>query len=75
MTVLFEDVIQPGATWSHVLKRGTAIRMTDIEGGANAGGIFYNWESPTERYNMPDTLKAIATRPSTQPIHAAARKG
>jgi len=58
MTVLFEDVIQPGATWSHVLKRGTAIRMTDIEGGANAGGIFYNWESPTERYNMPDTLKA-----------------
>src|SRR5438132_707998 len=58
MTVLFEDVIQPGATWSHVLKRGTAIRMTDIEGGANAGAIFYNWESPTERYNMPDTLKA-----------------
>jgi len=58
MTVLFEDIIQPGATWSHVLKRGTAIRMTDIEGGANVGGIFYNWESPTERYNMPDTLKA-----------------
>jgi urea carboxylase-associated protein 2 len=58
MTVLFEDIIQPGATWSHVLKRGTAIRMTDIEGGVNAGGIFYNWESPTERYNMPDTLKA-----------------
>ena len=55
---LFEEIIQPGATWSHVLKRGTALRMTDTAGGANAGAIFYNWENPVERYNMPDTLKA-----------------
>ena len=32
--------------------------MTDIEGGANAGAILYNFECPVERYNMPDTLKA-----------------
>jgi urea carboxylase-associated protein 2 len=56
--VLWEETIQPGASWSHVLKRGTALRITDPEGGANVGGIFYNFESPTERYNMPDTLKA-----------------
>lgn len=56
--VLWEDTIQPGATWSHVVKRGTALRLTDREGGANAGAIFYNFECPTERYNMPDTLKA-----------------
>src|SRR6202000_90428 len=49
---------QPGATWSHVLKRGTILRLTDIEGGANAGAIFLNFECPAERYNMPDTLKA-----------------
>ncbi len=55
---LWQEVVQPGATWSHVLKRGTALRMTDTEGGANAGAIFYNFECPTERYNMPDTLKA-----------------
>jgi urea carboxylase-associated protein 2 len=55
---LFEDVVYPGATWSHVLKRGTALRITDPEGGANVGALFYNWENPTERYNMPDTLKA-----------------
>ncbi len=55
---MFEDVIQPGATWSHVLKRGTALRLTDIYGGANVGAVLYNWENPTERYNMPDTLKA-----------------
>jgi len=41
-----------------VLKRGTALRITDVEGGANVGGLFYNFECPTERYNMPDTLKA-----------------
>ncbi len=58
MNILFEETIQPGATWSHVLKRGTALRLTDLEGGANAGAIFYNFECPTERYNMPDTLKA-----------------
>ncbi len=55
---LWEETIQPGATWSHVLKRGTALRITDIDGGANVGAIFYNFECPTERYNMPDTLKA-----------------
>lgn len=55
---MFEEVIQPGASWSHVLKRGTALRITDLEGGANVGALFYNFECTTERYNMPDTLKA-----------------
>jgi urea carboxylase-associated protein 2 len=32
--------------------------MVDLEGGANVGAIFYNFECPVERYNMPDTLKA-----------------
>jgi hypothetical protein len=41
-----------------VLRRGTILRFTDIEGGANLGAMFYNFECPTERYNMPDTLKA-----------------
>ena len=56
--LLFEDVVREGATWSHVLKRGTALRITDTLGGANVGGLFYNWENTAERYNMPDTLKA-----------------
>jgi uncharacterized protein len=56
--VLFEDVVREGATWSHVLKRGTALRLTDTMGGANVGALFYNWENTAERYNMPDTLKA-----------------
>lgn len=56
--VLWEETVHPGASWSHVLKRGAALRITDVEGGANVGVLFYNFECPTERYNMPDTLKA-----------------
>jgi uncharacterized protein len=56
-TIRWEELVQPGATWSHVLKRGTALRITDLEGGANVGAIFYNFECPAERYSI-DTLKA-----------------
>jgi urea carboxylase-associated protein 2 len=56
--VLFEETVAPAGTWSHVLKRGTALRLTDTLGGANVGALFYNWENTAERYNMPDTLKA-----------------
>ena len=55
---LFEEVLPSGAMWSHVLKRGTALRLTALEAGANVGAIFYNFENLVERYNMPDTLKA-----------------
>jgi len=57
-SILWEETVQPGASWSHVLKRGTLLRITDIRGGANVGALFYNFECPVERYNMPDTLKA-----------------
>ncbi len=56
--VLFEETLAPGAAWSHILKRGTALRLTDTDGGANVGAIFCNADNPTERLNLPDTLKA-----------------
>jgi urea carboxylase-associated protein 2 len=55
--IRFEEVVQPGANWSHVLKRGTTLRITDTEGGANVSALFYNFELPSERLNLPDTLK------------------
>lgn len=55
---LFDDAVAPGATWSHVLKRGTALRLVDTQGGANVGALFYNADGPAERLNIPDTLKA-----------------
>jgi urea carboxylase-associated protein 2 len=37
------------------------MRITDIEGGANVGMLFYNPEDLLERYNAPDTLKCQHT--------------
>ncbi|MBZ2184016.1 MAG: urea carboxylase-associated family protein [Bryobacter sp.] len=60
-TLLFEEELRGGASFAHVLKRGTAIRITDVEGGANVPATFFNFELLVERYNMPDTLKAQHT--------------
>ncbi|MES1260856.1 MAG: urea amidolyase associated protein UAAP1 [Acidobacteriota bacterium] len=55
---LWEDVIQGGASWSLILRRGNLLRVEDMEGGANVAALLYNMDCPVERYNMPDTLKA-----------------
>jgi len=60
-TVLWEETLPGGAHWSGVMRRGTALRLTDIEGGANVSALFWNFEEKSERYNMPDTLKAQHT--------------
>ena len=59
--IRFSVKILPGENWSHVLKRGTTLRLCDLEGGANVSTMLYNFEILTERYNMPDTLKAQHT--------------
>ena len=59
--VLWEETLPGGAHWSGVMRRGTALRFTDIEGGANVAALFWNFEEKNERYNMPDTLKAQHT--------------
>lgn len=52
----------PGnAHWSLELRRGALMRLTDIEGGANVGMLFYNPHNLLERYNAPDTLKCQHT--------------
>ncbi len=59
--VLWEETVPGGAHWSGVMRRGTAMRFTDIDGGANLSALFWNFEEKNERYSMPDTLKAQHT--------------
>ena len=59
--LLWEETVQAGAGWAHVLKRGASLRITALGDGANVPAIFYNFECPVERYNMPDTVKAQHT--------------
>jgi urea carboxylase-associated protein 2 len=55
------DTLTSGKHWSFVLRRHTRLRLTDIDGGANVGMLFYNPQNLTERYNAPDTLKCQHT--------------
>ncbi|TPE47191.1 urea carboxylase-associated family protein [Maribrevibacterium harenarium] len=57
----YETIIPASSHWSLRLRRGTQITLTDLEGGANVGMVFYNPENLLERYNAPDTLKCQHT--------------
>jgi uncharacterized protein len=55
---VLDAVLAPAGSWSRVCRRGTALTMVDIEGGANVSALLYSADDPLERYCMPDTLKA-----------------
>ena len=55
---ILEEPLRGGQMWSRVLRRGQTLRLTDVEGGAAVAALFYNADELSERYNMPDTLKA-----------------
>jgi len=57
----YTTTLAPGAHWSLRLSRGTSMTLTDLDGGANVGMLFYNPDNLLERYNAPDTLKCQHT--------------
>jgi hypothetical protein len=59
--VLWEEALPGGAHWSGRMRRGNTLRLTDLNGRANVSALFFNFEDRSERYNMPDTLKAQHT--------------
>ncbi len=56
--ILWQEVLPGCSTWSHVLKRGTALRLTAVDDAPNVGVLLFNADNLTERLNLPDTLKA-----------------
>ncbi len=59
--VIYTDTLPGGRHWSMRMRAGMALRLIDVEGGANVGMLLYNPENTLERYNMPDTLKGQHT--------------
>lgn len=59
--LLWDEIVPGGHHWSGLLRRGTVLRLTDLQGGANASVLCFNHEERLERYNMPDTLKSQHT--------------
>jgi urea carboxylase-associated protein 2 len=55
---ILDIVLQPGAGWSRVCRRGTALTLVDLGGRATVPTLLYRAADPLERYCMPDTLKA-----------------
>ena len=60
-TLIAADTLPGGKHWSMVLWRNSRLKLTDVEGGANVGMLFYNPLNLLERYNAPDTLKCQHT--------------
>ncbi|MBS0237343.1 MAG: urea carboxylase-associated family protein [Proteobacteria bacterium] len=59
--LIYSDTLPGGKHWSLLMRRNTRLRLTDVEGGANIGMLFYNPQNLLERYNAPDTLKCQHT--------------
>ncbi|WP_080834788.1 urea amidolyase associated protein UAAP1 [Cohnella massiliensis] len=60
-SIVWSLELAPGAKWSGAIARGRLVRFTALEAGANVSMLLYNADDKTERYNMPDTLKAQYT--------------
>ncbi|TVP56315.1 MAG: urea carboxylase-associated family protein [Halomonadaceae bacterium] len=58
---LYTTTLPGGHHWSFRMRPGTALRLTDLQGGANVGMLMYNPENLLERYNAPDSLKGQHT--------------
>jgi urea carboxylase-associated protein 2 len=50
--------LKPGAKWSGIIGKGKTLKFTALDDGANVSMLLFNAKDSTERYNMPDTLKA-----------------
>jgi hypothetical protein len=58
---LYEETVPGGGHTSFILKQGQTLRITDLEGGANLSLMLLNPHQPSERLNLPDTLKGQHT--------------
>lgn len=61
MTAAFTITLGPGDKWSAYIGKGKSLTLTATEDQANLSALFYHAVHPSERYNMPDSLKAQHT--------------
>lgn len=61
MTLISHETLHPGQGWSRILRRHTALTLTDPSERGSVALLAFRADQPIERYNMPDTLKAQHT--------------
>ena len=58
MKKIWSRTLRPGEKWSGNIGRGKYIHFKALGDDANVSMLMYNMLDTSERYNMPDTLKA-----------------
>ena len=61
MQKIWSKDFKPGEKWSGCIGRQKYIRFKALGDGANVSLLLYNMRDSSERYNMPDSLKAQFT--------------
>lgn len=61
MQKIFTKEFKPGEKWSGAIGKGKYIHFKALGDNANISILMYNLRDTSERYNMPDTLKAQYT--------------
>jgi urea carboxylase-associated protein 2 len=61
MRTILDMTLRPGEKWSAALGRNRYLRFKALGDEANLALLLYNLHDHSERYNMPDTLKAQYT--------------
>ena len=61
MKKIWSKILHPGEKWSGNIGRGKYIHFKSLGDNANVSLLMYNLRDTSERYNMPDTLKAQYT--------------
>ena len=61
MQKIFTKEFKPGEKWSGAIGRNKYIHFKALGDNANVSVLLYNMLDTSERYNMPDTLKAQYT--------------
>ncbi|MCR4822436.1 MAG: DUF1989 domain-containing protein [Treponema sp.] len=61
MQKIWSKNFKPGEKWSGCIGRQKYIHFKALEDGANVSFLLYNMRDTSERYNMPDSLKAQFT--------------
>jgi urea carboxylase-associated protein 2 len=61
MRTIWQCVLRPGEKWSGAVSRNRYLCFKALGDEANLALLFYNLHDHSERYNMPDTLKAQYT--------------
>lgn len=61
MQKIFTKEFRPGEKWSGTIGKGKYIHFKTLGDNANVSVLMYNMRDTSERYNMPDTLKAQYT--------------